>query len=138
MLLAWLLANDVQDAIFERLFVLGQPVLLPGVIKDTAVKVVPLHAGVEEADASPIVGLLFELEGAAVLHEFFELRGVAATKLFKRSIDLLLFDRVVLFVLASARQTLPGERSLEKVEDYVTDRFQIITSTLFDSLMSGN
>ena len=72
----------------------------------------PGHAGVEEADASLIVGLLLKLERTAVLHEFSKLRGVATAEFLERSLDLLLFDRVVLFVLATTWQTLPGERSL--------------------------
>jgi len=67
-----LLANDVEHAILECLLVFRQPVLLPGVVKNATVKVVPSQARLEEADAGPVVGLLFELERAAVLHELFK------------------------------------------------------------------
>ena len=111
-LLAGLLADDVEDTVFESLLVFRQPVLLPGVVEDPAVKVVPLQARFEEADASPIVRLLLEFEGTAVLHELSEFRRVATTELLQRSLNLLLLDRIVLLVLAAAWQTLPRERSL--------------------------
>ena len=71
-LLLWLLANNIEHAILECLLVLGQPVLLPGVVKNATVKVVPSQARLEEADAGPVVRLLLELERAAVLHELFK------------------------------------------------------------------
>lgn len=111
-LLAGLLADDVEDTVFESLLVFRQPVLLPGVVEDPAVKVVPLQARFEEADASPIVRLLLEFEGTAVLHELSEFRRVATTELLQRSLNLLLLDRIVLLVLAATWQTLPRERSL--------------------------
>lgn len=82
-LLAWLLADDVEDAILECLLVLRKPILLPGVVKDTGIEVVSLHALFEETDASPVVWLLLELERAAVLHKLPELRRVSATQLLK-------------------------------------------------------
>ena len=59
-LFAGLLADDVKDAVFESLLVLRQPVLLPGVVEDSAIKIVPLQARFKEAYASPIVWLLLE------------------------------------------------------------------------------
>ena len=73
----------------------------------------PSQARLEEADAGPVVRLLLELERAAVLHEFFKFRRVSSAQLLERSLDLLLLDRVVLFVLAATWQTLPWERSLD-------------------------
>ena len=78
-----LFADDVEDTIFEGLLVFRQPVLLPGVVEDSAVKVVPLQARFKEADTSPIVGLLLEFEGTAVLHELSEFRRVATTELLQ-------------------------------------------------------
>ena len=130
-----LLANDVEDTVFESLLVFRQPVLLPGVVEDPAVKVVPLQARFKEANASPIVGLLLKFEGTAVLHELSEFRWVAATKLLQRSLNLFLLDRIVFLVLAATWQTLPWERSLNQVEENMADCFQIIASALFNALM---
>ena len=77
-----LLANHVQHRVLERLFVLAQTVLLPGVVEDTMVEVVPLHAPFEVVQALTIVGLLLELQGTAVLHVLAELARVTATQLF--------------------------------------------------------
>jgi hypothetical protein len=71
------------------------------------------HAVLEELQAGPVVGLLLELEGTAVLHVLAELTGVAAAELLKRRLDLLLLDVVVLFVLGTARQSLPRQLALE-------------------------
>lgn len=107
-----LLADDIEHTVLEGLLVLGEAVLLPGVVEDAAVKVVALHAVLKKAEADPVVGLLFELELAAVLHILTELGGVAAAELLKRGLDLLFLDVVVLFVLGAAWESLPGELAL--------------------------
>lgn len=56
-----LLADDIEDTILESLLVLRQSVLLPGIVEDTAVEIVPLQARFKETYASPIVWLLLEL-----------------------------------------------------------------------------
>ena len=60
----------------------------------------PFHAVVEEFDASSVVGLLFELERATVLHELSELDRVAATKFLEWRFDLLFLDVIIFLVLA--------------------------------------
>ena len=81
--------------------------MFPGVVEQVAVQVVSLHALVEESYASPVVWLLLEFEGPAVLHEFTELNWVASAEFFERRFNFLLFDVVVLFVFASAWESLP-------------------------------
>ena len=56
-----LLANDVEHRVLQRLLVLAQPVLLPGVVKDAVVEVVALHAALKVVEALAIVRLLLEL-----------------------------------------------------------------------------
>lgn len=73
LLSAWLLPDDVEHTVLESLLVLAQPVLLPGVVVNVTVEVVSPHAVDEETFAGAIVGLLFELQAAAVLHELTEL-----------------------------------------------------------------
>ena len=68
-----LLSDNVQYTVLEGLLVLAQPVLLPGVVVNVAVEVVSPHAVDEETFAGSVVGLLFEFERAAVLHELSEL-----------------------------------------------------------------
>ena len=131
-----LLADNVQHRVLERLLVFAQTVLLPGVIEDAVVEVVPLHAALEIAEALAIVGLLLELQSTAVLHELAELARVAATELFQASLNLLLLDVVVLLVLGASREALPWELAFNKVEQNVTDGFEIVTAGLLDALVS--
>ena len=134
-LLARLLANDVQHAVFESLLVLRQSVLLPSVVKDSGIEVVSLHALLKEANASSIVRLLLELQRTAILHKLPKFGRMAPAKLLQRRLNLLLLDGIVLLVLATAWQTLPRQRSLDQIKQNVTDGFQIVASTLLDSLV---
>lgn len=135
---AGLLSNDVEHGVFQGLLILGETVLLPGVVEGACIQVVPVHAAFKEAKASAIVGLLLEFKRAAVFHVLTELAGVAAAKFFKAGLDLLLLDVVVLLVLRAARQTLPGELALDEVEEHMTDSLQVITTTLLNTLVGGN
>ena len=94
-----------------------------------------LHALLKEADASPIVRLLLELQRAAILHKLPKFGRMAPAKFLQRSLNLLLLDGIVLLVLAAARQTLPRQRALDQIKQNVTDRFQIVASTLLNSLV---
>jgi len=115
LLSAWLLSDHVEHTVLQSLLVLAQPVLLPGVIVDVTIEVVSPHAVDEETLAGAIVGLLLEFETAAVLHELTELARMATAQLLKRRFNLLLLNRVVLFVLAATWQTLPWQRALNQV-----------------------
>ena len=115
LLSARLLSDHVEHTVLESLLVFAQPVLLPGVVVDVTVEVVSPHAVDEEAFAGAVVWLLLELKAAAVLHELTELGRVAAAQLLKRRFNLLLLNRVVLFVLAAARKPLPWQRALNQV-----------------------
>ena len=100
---AGLLADDVEHRVLQRLLVLAQPVLLPGVVKDAVVEVVALHAALKVVEALAVVRLLLELERAAVLHVLAELAGVTTAELFKTRLNLLLLDVIVLLVLGATR-----------------------------------
>ena len=64
--------NDAHHLRLQCFLVLAQAVLLPRVVKDFSVEVVPGHAGLKETYHSLVVWLLFELESPAHLHELFE------------------------------------------------------------------
>lgn len=135
---ARLLADDVQHRVFERLFVLGEPVLLPGVVEDTWVEIVAGHAALEVVQGLPVVGFLLELERPAVFHVLTELRGVASAELLEARLDLLFLDIVVLLVLGASGKTLPGELAFDKVEQDVADGFKIVSPRLLDTLVRGD
>ena len=72
LLSAWLLSDHVEHTVLQSLLVLAQPVLLPGVVVNVAIEVVPPHAVDEETFASSVVRLLFEFERSTVFHELSE------------------------------------------------------------------
>jgi len=78
-----LLSNHIQHTVFKGLFVLGEPILLPGVVKDATIKLVSLHAAFEEVDTGAVVWFLFELERTAVFHELPEFAWVTSAQLLK-------------------------------------------------------
>ena len=135
---AGLLANDVEHGVLECLLVLAEPVLLPGVVKHAMVEAVTSHARLKEVDTLAIVWLLLEVELATVLHILTEFGWVPAAKLFKRGLNLLLLDVVVLLVLGATWQALPGELSFDQVEQNMTDSLQIVSPGLLDALVRGN
>ena len=110
-LLLRLLRNNGKHAIFERLLVLAQPVLLPGEVKYLGVKIVALHALVKEADTELVVRVLLELQRATVLHIFFKLDRVAAAELVEGRLQLLFLDVLILLVLIFSWKVLPRQRA---------------------------
>ena len=96
------------------------------------------HASFEEAHCCLVVWFLLELERPAVFHELLELSREAYAKVFKWRLHLLLLDRVVLLILASAGEALPRKRSFQQVEQHMSDCFQVVTSRLLDALVSGD
>jgi len=96
---------DVKNAehlCLQRLLVLLQSVLLPGVVKDFTVKIVTSHAPLKQPNHVLVVRLLLEFERAAIFHEFLELAWLLVTKLLKRDLKFLLLDVSVLFILGAA------------------------------------
>ena len=138
LLFLWLLLDDVHKTILESFLVFCKPILLPSIVEHLGVEVVPLHASLKEADSSLVIRLLFELERSAVLHELLELGRVSRAKIFKWCFHLLLFDGVVLLVLASAWETLPWKRSFKQVKEHVADCFQVVTPGLLNSFVGGD
>ena len=126
---------DVHQAGLEGCFVFGEPVLLPGVVVDVHVEVVAHHTPFEETDACFVIRFLFKLEGPTIFDKFSEFRGVASAELLEWDLDFLLFDGGVLFVLVSARQSLPRERPFDQVEQDVADCFQVVSSGLLDTFV---
>lgn len=110
---ARLLPDDIEHRILQRLFVLAQTVLLPGVVKHAVVEIVSLHAAFKVVKALTVVGLLFKLERTAVLHILAELARMAATKLLQTRLNLLLLNVVVLLILRASRQSLPRQLAFD-------------------------
>ena len=90
--------------------------MLPGIVENARVKVVPLHASFEKVETRAIVWFLLELERPAVFHELAELARVATAELLQTRLNLLLLNVVVLLVLRAPGQTLPRQLTLDKVK----------------------
>ena len=103
------LVDDLHQVLLEGLLLENKAVLVPDEVGHLGIPAVLLHAALEEAEHVLVVGVLGELELAAVVHELAELLGVALAQLVHSDLQLLLLDVVVLFVLRPARETLPRE-----------------------------
>ena len=124
----WLLANDIEHRVLESFLVLAESVLLPSEVHHSVVEVVPAHAVLEEVHTRVVVRSLLEAQRAAVFHKLKKFGWVASAEVFERSLDLLLFDVVILFILGATWEALPRELSHDEVEKHVTDGFEIVTS----------
>ena len=57
-------------------------------------------------------------------------------QLLDRGLDFLFLNTVVLVIFIFSGKALPGQRTLEEVKQYVTDRLHIISTGLLDADMS--
>ena len=103
------LADDFHKVLLEGLLLKDKAVLVPDEVGYLGVPAVLLHAAFKQAEDELVVGVLSELEFAAIVHELTELLGVALAQLVDSDLQLLLLDVVVLLVLRAARQTLPRQ-----------------------------
>lgn len=76
------------------------------------------------------VWLGFELQAAAVRKVLGELAGAALAESGDRDRLFLFHDKLVLFGGGFGLETLPGQSSLEEIDQNVSDRFQIISARL--------
>ena len=66
------LPYNIHHRVLESLFVLVQSVLLPGIVKNLVVEIVPLHTLFKHSDACLVVWRLLKLQSSAVLHKFLK------------------------------------------------------------------
>ncbi len=78
-----------------------------------------------------VIGLIFELQGSAVVEVSGEFNGQALAQDFNGSGHLLLHNLVVLFLLVVGLNTLPRQKSSHQINQHITNSLQIISSTLF-------
>jgi hypothetical protein len=133
-----LAVDNAEHLSLERFLVLAEAVLLPCVVEELSVEVMPNHAILEETNHSLVIGLLFELERSAQLHELFEFIRLSLAEVGERRLNLLLLDRRVLFVLGAARKSLPRQGALKEVEEHMPDGLKVVASALLDALVGGD
>ena len=80
-----------------------------------------------------VVGLVIEAEGAGVVEVDGELVGEATAEDLSGSGHLLLHDAVVLLLLGSSLEALPGKRSTAEVEHNVAEGLHVVTTGLLCS-----
>lgn len=120
------LADDLHEVLLECLFLEHQAVLVPDEVRHLGVPAVLLHAALEQPQDILVIGVLGELQFAAVVHEFAELLGVALAQLVHGDFELLLLDVVVLLVLGAAGETLPRETAAQEVQQHVPDGLEVV------------
>lgn len=131
----WLLSYYVEHTILECLFVFGEEVLLPRVVANRRIQVMPLHALFEKAKTILVVRLLLELQTATVDHVVVEFLRHALAQVLQPRLQLLILNILILFVFVAAGQALPRQAAFHEVEHDVSNRFQVITSTLLLAFM---
>ena len=90
----------------------------------------------EELAEVGVVRLVIETQSTGVVQEDRELLRVATAKQVRGGGHLLLHDPVVLLLLGSSLETLPGKRASQEVHENVGKRLEIITTSLFDTQVS--
>jgi len=121
------LADDLHKILFERLLFEDEAVLVPDEVGHLGIPAVLLHASLEQPEHEFVVGVLSELQLAAVVHELTELLRVTLAQLVHGHLKLLLLNVVVLFVLGASGKALPGQTAAQKVQQHVTDGLQIVS-----------
>lgn len=107
-------------------------VLIDGPVEDIVVlEALTDEEITEDLTEVAVVRLVVETERTSVVKVNGELVREATAKNLGRGGHLLLHDAVVLLLLGSSLQTLPGKRTAAEVKHDVTKRFHVITSRLF-------
>jgi hypothetical protein len=125
-----LLLDDFHHLLFDLLFFEDESVFIPDEVGSFEVESVSLHAALEKADDVGVIWVLSETECSAVVHEFSELFRLVLAQFFHGHFFLLFFDVGIFLLLGSAWKSLPWKRSLQEVQQHVTNGFQIVSSGL--------
>lgn len=89
----------------------------------------------EELAEVRVVGLVVETERPGVVQEDTELVGETAAQQVGGRGHLLLHDPVVLLLLRRSLESLPRERATEEVHENVSERLEIIPTSLLNAQM---
>lgn len=131
------LLQHLHHVLFQGNFLHFKAVFVPNEIGDLDVDLVTLHAPLEQRVYVSVVRIRRKSQRATVLHEFPELAWQVFAQLFQRDFFLLFLNVVVLFILRAARQTLPRQLTFEEVQQYVANRFQVVTPRLLVAQVRG-
>ena len=130
--------DDAVDAALEGFLLEEQAVLVPNEVGNFGVKFVTLHASFEQIDNVLVVRVGCEGEASAIVHELLELGRLVQTELIDGNLLLLALDVIIFFILRASWETLPRERPTKEIKKHMTDRFQIVSSTLLVANMGAD
>ena len=110
------LVDDTHHRLLQRLAFKIEAVLVPDEIRRADVKIVALHATLEERGDVAVIRVSGEGQPTAVVHELLKLGRLIEAELVNGDLLLLALDVIIFFVLRTAWQTLPRERATEEIE----------------------
>ena len=134
---SWLV-DDAHHRLFERLPFEEKAILVPDKVWCAQLKVVALHAALEQREDVAIVRVGREGQSTAVVHEFLELGRLVQAELIDGHLLLFALDVIIFFVFRASWQALPRQRSPEEVQKHVANRFKIISSALLVANMGAD
>ena len=129
-LLFFLFGEDSHHTLLEVLPLHLQPVLVPDEVWLSDVKSISLTAPFKQVVEVFVVWISNERETSAVHHVVLKLYWLVHAQFINCNFLLLSLDVVIFLLLWSSRQALPWQRSLQKVQQDMTNCFQVITSWL--------
>lgn len=135
-LLGRVLLDNFHHLLLDLLLFQSKSILVPNEIWLLWIDVILGHAAFKQTDDVSIVWILGEWQASAIMHEFLELIWLIFAKLFDLNLLLLFLNVGILFSLWSSWKALPWERALQKIEENMTDGFEIISSGLLVTNMS--
>lgn len=113
--------------------------LVDGPIEDIVVLKALADEEIAEQFSNMIVaGFVIEVEGPSAVQVRCEFNGHTVAQNLGSSSQLLLHDWIILLVLGSGHQPLPGERAAAELNQDVAQRFHIVSARLLDAQMSIN
>lgn len=111
-------------------------VLVDGPVEDVVVLEALANKKITEDLAKvAVVGLVVEAKGTSVVQINGKLVGKPAAKDISGGSHLLLHDAVVLLLLSSSLQSLPGKRATAEVEHDIAERLHVIATRLLNTEM---
>ena len=90
----------------------------------------------EELPQIGVVRLVVKSQGPSVVQEYGKLVREATAEKIGRSGHLFLHDPVILLLLSGGFETLPGERTTEEIHEDVSEGFEVVAASLFDTQVS--
>lgn len=83
-----------------------------------------------------VIRFVIEAKRASVVQEYAELVGESSAEEIGGRSHLFLHDAVVLLLLGSCLEALPGKSPTQEIHEDISERFEIIAASLFNTQVS--